>query len=86
MGAYDCDCTENLFSEMRERREKIFNQPKSEIISAQDPIYRLQMFQIIQKKYDLRNNDTKKVVEKIINFIENECLEWNNISCEWELK
>ena len=22
MGAYDCDCTENLFSEMRERRER----------------------------------------------------------------
>lgn len=85
MGAYDCDCTENLFSEMRERREKIFNQPKSEIIS-EDPIYKLQMFKIIQNKYDLRKSDTKKVVEKIFNFIENECLEWNPTYNEWGIK
>lgn len=85
MGAYDCDCTENLFSEMRERREKIFNQPKSEIIS-EDPIYKIQVFQIIQKKYDLRKSDTKKVVEKVFNFIENECLEWNPTDNEWDIK
>lgn len=41
---------------------------------------------VIRERYDLRNSDTKKVVKKVINFIENECLEWNHISCEWELK
>ena len=41
---------------------------------------------VIRERYDLRNSDTEKVVEKVINFIENECLEWNNISCEWEVK
>lgn len=41
---------------------------------------------IIQEYYDLRRSDSEKITEKIISFIENECLEWNNISCQWEIK
>ena len=44
------------------------------------------MHKVIRERYDLRNSDTEKVVEKVINFIENECLEWNHISCEWEVR
>lgn len=90
MGAYDCDCTENLFARMRERREKMFNQPKSEtkseIIISEDPIYKLQMFKIIQNKYDLRKSDAKKIVEEVFYFIENKCLEWNPTDNEWEIR
>ena len=41
---------------------------------------------LIQKHYDLRRSDSEKIAEKIINFIEEKCLEWNNISCQWEIK
>lgn len=41
---------------------------------------------IIREYYDLRRSDSEKITEKIISFIENECLEWNHISCEWEVK
>ena len=41
---------------------------------------------IIREYYNLRKSDSEKITEKIISFIENECLEWNHISCEWEVK
>lgn len=41
---------------------------------------------VIRERYDIRRSDTEKIVEKVFNFIENECLEWNNISCQWEIK
>ena len=48
---------------------------------AKEPLYK-----VIRERYDLRKSDTEKVVEKVFNFIENECLEWNNVSCQWEVK
>lgn len=68
----------------------MFNQPKSEtkseIIISEDPIYKLQMFKIIQNKYDLRKSDAKKIVEEVFYFIENKCLEWNPTDNEWEIR
>ncbi len=48
---------------------------------AKEPLYK-----VIRERYDIRKSDTEKVVEKVFNFIENECLEWNNVSCQWEVK
>lgn len=39
---------------------------------------------IVQEEYDLSDSDTEKVVKKVIKFIEEGCLEWNHIRCEWE--
>ena len=41
---------------------------------------------LISEYYDLKRSDSEKIVEKIIVFIEEECLEWNHISCQWEVK
>lgn len=49
--------------------------------AAEEPICK-----VIRERYDIRRSDTEKVVEKVFNFIKNECLEWNNISCQWEVK
>lgn len=49
--------------------------------AAEEPLYK-----VIRERYDLRKSDTEKIVEKVFNFIENECLEWNNVSCQWEVK
>ena len=54
--------------------------------SLTEAVVKTSIHKVIRETYDLRNSDTEKIVEKVINFIENECLEWNNISCEWELK
>ena len=40
----------------------------------------------INEYYDLRKSDSEKISEKIVNFIEEKCLEWNRISCQWEIK
>lgn len=40
----------------------------------------------IREYYDLKGSDSEKISEKIINFIEEKCLEWNRISCQWEIK
>lgn len=37
-------------------------------------IVKSSIHEVIRERYDLRNSDTEKVVEKVINFIENECL------------
>ena len=41
---------------------------------------------LISEYYDLKRSDSEKLLEKIIVFIEEECLEWNRISCQWEIK
>ena len=41
---------------------------------------------LIREYYYLRRSDSEKTAEKIVNFIEEKCLEWNNISCQWEIK
>ena len=51
-----------------------------------EAVEKASIHKVIRETYDLRNSDTEKVVKKIISFIENECLKWNHISCEWELK
>lgn len=54
--------------------------------SVTEDVVKTSIHKVIRETYDLRNSDTEKIVEKVINFIENECLKWNNISCEWEIK
>jgi len=41
---------------------------------------------LIREYYDLRGSDSEKISEKIVDFIEEKCLEWNHISCQWEVK
>ena len=41
---------------------------------------------LIEEYYNLTMFDSEKISEKIIVFIEEECLEWNHISCQWEVK
>lgn len=41
---------------------------------------------LIREYYDLRRSDSEKISEKIVDFIEEKCLEWNRISCQWEIK
>lgn len=41
---------------------------------------------LIREYYDLRRSDSEKISEKIVNFIEEKCLEWNRVSCQWEVK
>ena len=41
---------------------------------------------LINEYYDLKRFDSEKILKKIIVFIEEECLEWNRISCQWEVR
>ena len=41
---------------------------------------------LIRECYDLKRSDSEKISEKIVEFIEEKCLEWNRISCQWEIK
>ena len=41
---------------------------------------------LISEYYDLRRSDSEKILEKIVVFIEEKCLKWNRISCQWEIK
>lgn len=38
------------------------------------------------KKYELNQWDIEKITERIIEDLENNYLEWNKISCKWEIK
>lgn len=58
----------------------------NETYLAKDAAAKEPMYKVIRERYDLRKSDTEKVVEKIFYFIENECLKWNHISCQWEVK
>ena len=46
-----------------------------------DELGKRKIASLISEYYDLRRSDSEKISEKIIDFIEEKCLEWNHISC-----